>query len=153
MYASTATLTALLGAALAYAAPFVPRDAPAVTDTQILQYALTLEHLEAEFYAGGLAKFSVEDFKSADFPSWVRGRMAQIGEHEAQHVSLLEGALGNNAVKKCEYKFPYTDPKSFVALSTVLESVGVSAYLGAAASITEKAYITVAGSILTVSGV
>lgn len=78
--------------------------------------------------------------------------MLQIGEHEAQHVSLLSGALGKDAVQACTYKFPYDDVKGFVGLSSVLESVGVSAYLGAAASITEKAYITVAGSILTVSG-
>ena len=75
----------------------------AITDTDILNYALTLEHLENAFYAGGLAKFDQAAFDSAGLPEFTRGRFAQIAEHEASHVAYLEAALGDGAVKACEY--------------------------------------------------
>jgi hypothetical protein len=62
----------------------------------------------------------------------VRGRFAQIASHEAAHVAFLTKALGDQAPQPCEYNFPYTDPKSFAALSVILEGVGTAAYTGAA---------------------
>jgi hypothetical protein len=72
-----------------------------------------------------------------------------MAEHEQQHVSLLSNALGPAAPLPCTYTFPVTDVNSFIGLASVIENVGVSAYLGAAASVTDKTVLTVAGAILT----
>ncbi|KAH9484919.1 Protein rds1 [Psilocybe cubensis] len=126
----------------------VMRDA-VIDDSVVLNYALTLEHLENAFYSGALAKFDEAAFKRAGLPAYARGRFQEIAAHEQAHVNLLSEALGSLATSPCTYNFSYTDVKSFAAFSELLEGVGVSAYIGAAQSITNKAYLTVAASILS----
>jgi rubrerythrin len=118
------------------------------TDMTILNFALTLEHLENAFYSGALQKFDEQAFADAGLPSYARGRFEQVAAHEMAHVQLLSTALGDKGTQPCEYSFPYKDPKSFAALSQVFEGVGASAYSGAAQFITNKAYLTAAASIL-----
>ncbi|KAJ7073254.1 ferritin-like domain-containing protein [Mycena belliarum] len=142
--------TAFITLALALAAasmPHVKRQAM-IDDTTILNYALTLEHLENAFYSEALAKFGELDFVMSGLPAYTRGRFAQVAAHEAAHVAYLSEALGDKATQPCNYSFPYTDPKSFAALSQAIEGVGVSAYIGAAQFISNKTYLTAAASVL-----
>jgi len=53
-----------------------PNTALAASDIDILNYALTLEHLEAAFYTQGLNRFSRGEFQSASFIRGFGGRVA-----------------------------------------------------------------------------
>lgn len=81
-------------------------------DTTVLQFALTLEHLENVFYKGALAKFSAKDFEEAGFGADYYNNLRYIAYDEQTHVSALSGALtaaGVTPVAACKYSFPYTD--------------------------------------------
>lgn len=69
----------------------------------VLNYALTLEHLENAFYHEALGKFDEAAFQNAGLPEWARGRFVQIAAHEQTHVDFLATALGANATQPCTY--------------------------------------------------
>ncbi|CAD6579273.1 MAG: hypothetical protein CYPHOPRED_000843 [Cyphobasidiales sp. Tagirdzhanova-0007] len=146
-------VAAILGAVSSVSGAAVQkRQATAITDADILNFALILEHFESTFYSKALAQFDANAFTSAGFSANVRTNIEQIAADEAQHVSLLTGALteaGATPVQACNYSVPYSDVTGFLGLAQVFEGVGTSAYLGAASLIQNKAYLTVAGSILT----
>jgi len=143
-------ISSALVAAVA-AAPEARQDA--INDGVILNYALTLEHLENTFYHEALAKFSEADFRKAGVNPEFYCNLKEIASDEATHVSFLSGALsaaGVTPTAACTYDFGADTVENYLALANILEGVGVSAYLGAAQYISNKAYLTAAGSILTV---
>lgn len=119
----------------------------------ILNYALTLEHLEDTFYRQGLAQFPQSAFAAAGFDTTFYNNIKAIAEQEADHVSFLTTAIkgaGGTPVAECTYAFGVTTVAGFIATANILEGVGTSAYLGAARQIANKDYLQAAGSILTV---
>jgi rubrerythrin len=116
-------------------------------DIEILNYALTLEFLEAEFYREAVRKGDI------------RGDALQLAKlvfkHEDIHVKTLQKvikSLGGNPVNKPKFDFKGTnrEQKVFIDTALVLENTGVHAYLGQAKRLKSKALLTAAGSILTV---
>jgi Ferritin-like domain len=113
-------------------------------DRAILNFALTLEYLEAEFYAqavrGGALSGAVLTFART------------VGEHEAEHVTFLRQALGSAAVARPSFDFKgtTTDQARFVATAVTLEDTGVAAYLGQSYRLKRTSYIAAAASLLAV---
>ncbi|MDX6513098.1 MAG: hypothetical protein QOE36_2602 [Gaiellaceae bacterium] len=116
----------------------------AKSDVAILNFALTLEYLEAAFYTQAVASGALTG-DLAKFAGIVKG-------HEVAHVAFLKGALGKAAVKKPKFDFKGTtsDAKKFAATAQVLEDTGVAAYLGQVGNIKSKKILGAAGSILPI---
>ena len=128
-------------------APFVSQALAAEEsgDVGILNFALTLEYLEADFYnvKGKALALSGEARKYA----------REFGAEEAAHVAALSAAikqLGGKPVAKPTFVLPATNEKTFLALASVLENTGVGAYNGAAPSLQSKAVLASAGSIVQI---
>ncbi len=114
-------------------------------DIDIVNFALTLEYLEAAFYKDGLAR--------AGLSGRAKKLAKEIGDNEAQHVDALIQTvkqLGGKPVSAPKVAFPFKDEKSFLKLAQVFEDTGVSAYNGAAPMIESKDVLGAAGSIVQV---
>jgi hypothetical protein len=135
----------LFGPLLANAEAAISQKRSKRNDVRIANYALTLEFLEAEFYAQAI--------KNGAFPNPLYRAFAEItGDHEAQHVKALKGLLGSAAVKKPSFDFgdAVTDPQKFGATAQVLEDTGVAAYAGQGPNILQKSVVKAALSIHSV---
>src|SRR5215210_9089997 len=107
----------------------------------VLNYALTLEHLEYSFYRDGLQEFSAEDFTAAGYAPNVYEWFGIIRDHEMAHVDTLTTVitdLKGEPVAEAQYDFGYTDLAGFIGVAQVLENTGVGAYQGAAGFLIEE---------------
>ena len=106
------------------------------SDIAILNFALTLEYLEAAFYTEAVSNGKVFNGETQNFARIVAA-------HEAAHVKALKSALGTKAVAKPKFDFRDTtsDQTKFEATATVLEDTGVQAYLGQVGNIKSPAIL------------
>ncbi len=117
-------------------------------DVDILNFALTLEYLEAAFYTQALKQ--VGDLKGD-----VRSLATEIRDNENEHVAALEMTikdLGGRPVKAPGVDFgnAFANQKAFLKLAQTFEDTGVSAYNGAAPAIRSTDVLAAAGSIVQI---
>ena len=140
-----------------------------ITDVDILNFALNLEYLEAEFYTVAVTGRRIADLgigtsgtgnpgattggKQVSFPeARVAITAQQITADEQVHVSYLRTALGSAAVAKPAINLDalgigFNNQNEFLTLARAFEDVGVSAYGGAAPLISSKAILGAAARI------
>ena len=116
-------------------------------DLGILQYALTLEHLEDALYRA-LLKSGLLTGKALQYAT-------AFGAHEHQHVVTLTAVItklgGTPVAEQASYKFPTLTTAAQVATTLAgVEDLGASAYLGAAPLVQSAALLAAAVEIHTV---
>lgn len=151
-YYSRRSLLSLGTKAMAVSAPVVMasvlNEAYGQTSSvaDVLNFALTLEYLEDDYYLRGNAAPNL-------IPAADKAIFTQIGKHETAHVALLRGALGAAAVAKPNFKYAantFTDYQTFLLLAQAFEDTGVRAYKGQAGNLLGMDVLTTALQIHSV---
>jgi len=123
--------------------------ASAKGDLKIVNYALTLEYLEADFYEQVLASGEVKNKKVGEVAK-------SIGENEQEHVVALKATvqqLGGKPAAKPTTNFEDVlagGEKKILETAASVENLGAAAYLGQAGNIKSKDILAAALSIHTV---
>ncbi len=118
-------------------------------DIEIVNYALTLEYLEADFYQQVIDSGLVKDPKIATLAK-------SIGQNEQEHVDALTATvkkLGGKPASKPKTKFEPVLEKGLTEVlmtAATVENLGASAYLGQAGNIKDKEILAAALAIHSV---
>lgn len=118
------------------------------SDLEILNYALTLEFLEADFYNRGVDGGVLSGRELA--------LVTPIRDHEDAHVAALTSTitdLGGTPVESPQFKYPeglFTDKTKFLETASVFEELGVTAYHG---QVTLVKSVDILGAAAAIAGV
>lgn len=116
-------------------------------DVGILNYALALEQLEAEFYTRAV------DAKPSGLDADAMSILDDLRKHEAVHREFFFTALGKNAIPRLSFDFSsvdFTSGDSVLEAARQIEDLGVAAFNGAGQLLTDPDFLALAGKIVSV---
>ena len=124
-------------------------------DGDVLNYLLTLEHLQHALYIDGLNGFTAAQFVSAGFDLPVINTLATFSDQELAHIQTLTAAVyafGGAPVTEVRYDFgaAFREPLVFLETVQALENVIVGAYGGAEPAIRDPQLLLTASAIAAV---
>jgi hypothetical protein len=150
--------------AVSVAAPALVSAAPAKSDSDILNFLLNVEYLEAEFYSRAVSAVPFQD------PN-IRSYAHTIGHDAREHIGFLRAALGSVAVAQPAIDLgagftgvmlaagliqpgetfdAFANDRDFLLAAFSLEDVGVTAFKGAVGLLSDRALLDAVVGILTV---
>ncbi|HTK48891.1 MAG TPA: ferritin-like domain-containing protein [Gemmatimonadaceae bacterium] len=119
-------------------------------DVAVLQFALVLEQLEADFYSRIVAAFASSGFSIAD-----QAVLSDIANHEVVHRELLSatlGADGSFAVSPTYGGLDFTKRADVLARAKAIEDLGVATYDGVAQYLQGADSLALLARIVSVEG-
>jgi rubrerythrin len=131
----------LRGAAIGSLALLLADAAPASAaqgrreDEAILNYALSLEYLQADFYT------EVERLRTLE--GRLKHQADVVGAHERAHVDAFRRTLGSGAIAKPRFDFrgATEQPAAFRRTAVAFEDLAVAAYKGQAPRLRSRAFL------------
>jgi ferritin-like protein len=113
-------------------------------DVAILNYALSLEYLQADFYT--------EVERMQVLHGALEHQATVVGAHERAHVAAFKQTLGRAAIKKPRFDFrgATEQPAAFRRTAVAFEDLAVAAYKGQAPRLSSPAFLTSALAVHTV---
>jgi Ferritin-like domain len=137
--AAVAGSAAVAGGVLIAGLPKVAASASSrAQDVRILNYLLRLEYVMAAFYETAAAE--------GQLTGEIQQFVSVVGEHEQEHVALLQRILGGdaNAEPSVDFGDGTSNSNKVAATARMLEETASAAYIGQGANLTKNAMIQVA---------
>jgi rubrerythrin len=119
-------------------------------DVAVLQFALLLEQLEADFYSRVVQAFATSGFSIAE-----QAVLGDIANHEVVHRELLHATLGADgafAVAPTYTGLDFTKRADVLARAKAIEDLGVATYDGVAQYLQDGDSLTLLARIVSVEG-